>query len=162
MNLKIIWTYRSKNLKSSLNSNYRCHKNMNIGWQVMSLIPKLLPFFFIGPKPLLECINTCWDFSCGAHSNHELQLKIFLLTPRLAMGLEPYFPLITWFRPTFFLPHEMDGQNGPIPSIFEIFSNKTLFRKLLGIYHFFWYSSLVSSSTIFFNPPWHDDIKSWN
>ena len=55
-----------------------------------------------------------------------------------------------------------EGQNGPIPSIFEIFSNKTLFRKLLGIYHFFWYSSLVSSSTIFFNPPWHDDIKSWN
>ena len=54
------------------------------------------------------------------------------------------------------------GQNGPISSIFEIFSNRTLFRKLLGIYHFFWYSSLVSSSIIFFNPPWHDDIKSWN
>ena len=54
------------------------------------------------------------------------------------------------------------GQNGPIPFIFEIFSNRTLFRKLLEIYHFFWYSSLVSSSTIFFNPPWHDDMESWN
>ena len=38
------------------------------------------------------------------------------------------------------------GQNGQIPSIFEIFSNRTLFQKLLEIYHFFWYSSLVSSS----------------
>ena len=54
------------------------------------------------------------------------------------------------------------GQNGPIPFIFVIFSNRTLFRKLLEIYHFFWYSSLVSSSTIFFNPPWHDDMESWN
>ena len=27
------------------------------------------------------------------------------------------------------------------------------------IYHFFWYSSSVSSSTIFFNPPWHDDME---
>ena len=33
------------------------------------------------------------------------------------------------------------------------------FWKLLGIYHFFWYSSSPSSSTIFFNPPWHDDME---
>ena len=59
---------------------------------------------------------------------------------------------------TFVIP--IWGQNGPIPSIFEIFSIKTLFRKLLGIYHFFWYSSLVSSSTIFFNPTWPDDMES--
>ena len=42
------------------------------------------------------------------------------------------------------------GQNGQIPSIFEIFCPETLFRKNIVIYHFLWYSSLVSSSTIFF------------
>ena len=53
------------------------------------------------------------------------------------------------------------GQNGQIPSILKIFCKKTLFPKKIVIYHFFWYSSLVGSSTIFFNPPWHDDMESW-
>ena len=68
---------------------------MNIGWWAMSSIPNSLLFFilfFIGLKPLLECINTCWDFlpnylfiyamelkvSWGTESPHESQLKIFL------------------------------------------------------------------------------------
>ena len=52
------------------------------------------------------------------------------------------------------------GQNGQIPSILEIFCKKTLFRKKIVIYHFFWYLSLVSLSTILFNSPWHDDMES--
>ena len=38
---------------------------------------------------------------------------------------------------------------------------KTLSEKIV-INHFFWYSSLVSSSTIFFNPPWHNDMAFGN
>ena len=41
------------------------------------------------------------------------------------------------------------GQNGPLPLILEIFCPETLFPNNIGIYHFFWYSSLVSSSTMF-------------
>ena len=52
------------------------------------------------------------------------------------------------------------GQNGQIPSILEIFFPKTLFRNNIVIYHFLWYLSLVSSSTIFFNPTWPDDMES--
>ena len=52
------------------------------------------------------------------------------------------------------------GQNGQIPSVLEIFCPKTLFRNNIVIYHFLWYSSLVSSSTIFFNPTWLDDMES--
>ena len=53
------------------------------------------------------------------------------------------------------------GQNGQIPSILEIFCPETLFWKNIVIYHFFWYSSLVSLSTIFFNLPWHNDMENW-
>ena len=53
------------------------------------------------------------------------------------------------------------GQNGQIPSILEIFCLETLFRKNIVIYHFFWYSNLVSLNTIFFNLPWHDNMESW-
>ena len=42
------------------------------------------------------------------------------------------------------------GQNGPLPLIIEIFCPETLFGKYIAIYHFLWYSSLVSSSTPFF------------
>ena len=52
------------------------------------------------------------------------------------------------------------GQNGQIPSIVEIFREKTLFRNKMVIYHFFWYSSSPNSSTIFSIPPWHDDMES--
>ena len=52
------------------------------------------------------------------------------------------------------------GQNGQIPSILDIFCKKTLFQKKIVSYHFFWYSSLMSSSIIFFNPPWHNDMES--
>ena len=52
------------------------------------------------------------------------------------------------------------GQNGQIPSILEIFCPETLFWKNIVIYHFLWYLSLVSSSTIFFNPTWPDDMES--
>ena len=52
------------------------------------------------------------------------------------------------------------GQNGQIPSILEIFCPKTLFRNNIVIYHFLWYSSLVSSSTIFFNTMWPNEMES--
>ena len=46
--------------------------------------------------------------------------------------------------------HTRAGQNGQLPSILEIFCSETLFRKNIVIYHYLWYSTLVSSSTIFF------------
>ena len=52
------------------------------------------------------------------------------------------------------------GQNGQIPSILEIFCPEILFRKNTVIYHFLWYLSLVSSSIIFFNPTWPNDMES--
>ena len=55
---------------------------------------------------------------------------------------------------------QIKGQNGQIPSILEIFCPETLFWKNIVIYHFLWYSSLLSSSTIFFNPTWPNDMES--
>ena len=45
---------------------------------------------------------------------------------------------------------------------FEIFCPKTLFQKNIVIYHFLWYLSLVSSSTIFFKSNvarWHEKFN---
>ena len=56
--------------------------------------------------------------------------------------------------------HMYAGQNGQISLILEIFCLETLFWKNIVIYHLLWYLSLVSSSTIFFNPTWPDDMES--
>ena len=54
------------------------------------------------------------------------------------------------------------GQNGPLALIFEIFGPETLFGKYIGVYHFLWYSSLVSSSTPFFCSTVAPDVGIWN
>ena len=54
------------------------------------------------------------------------------------------------------------GQNGPLALIFEIFGPETLFGKYIGVYHFLWYSSLVSSSTPFFCSTMAPGVGIWN
>ena len=56
----------------------------------------------------------------------------------------------------------MQGQNGPLALIFEIFGPETLFGKYIGKYHFLWYSSLVSSSTPFLFSTMAPDVGIWN
>ena len=57
------------------------------------------------------------------------------------------------------------GQNGLLPLILEIFCLETLFPNNIAIYHFLWYSNLVSSSTIFLihcgTLAWKRGIKYW-
>ena len=69
------------------------------------------------------------------------------------------FVRVTWDGRTW-LPNK--GKNGPLPLILEIFCPETLFPNNIAIYHILWYSSLVSSSTIFFNPPWHAGVEKGN
>ena len=54
------------------------------------------------------------------------------------------------------------GQNGPLALIFEIFGPETLFGKYIGMYHFLWYLSLVSSSIPFFFSTMAPDVGIWN
>ena len=127
---------------------------------------KLLFKFYWNKNNNFRCLNTVTeqDMSCmWVFFFGEAMWWMLRCVRALGFGIFKlfYFTIskITLFIISYyFTTHLLSGQNGPIPSIFEIFCPETLFRKNIAIYHFLWYSSLVSSSTIFFKSNvarWH-------